>query len=79
MTKDAAFEEYLEAVESHLSRLRGRSVSLAGHDFDQARSLHRAGIPLANVLTAIDRAAEAAGPVVSLGFCERFLPRRGGR
>jgi hypothetical protein len=64
---------YVDAIEGHLERLRGRRVSLVGNEFALARSFHAAGVSLASVLAAIDRACEAAGPVVSLAFSSRFL------
>ncbi len=64
---------YVDAIEGYLGRLRGRPVSLVGHEFALARDFHAAGVSLASVLSAIDRGREAAGPVVSLSFCSRFL------
>jgi hypothetical protein len=64
---------YVETIEGYLGRLRGRELSLSPRDVGLARRLHSAGVPLANVMAAIDRAREAAGPAVSLAFAARFL------
>jgi len=64
---------YVDAIEGYLERLRGHRVSLVGKEFALARGFHAAGVSLASVLAAIDRACQAGGPVVSLAFSSRFL------
>lgn len=61
---------YLEALEAHLTRLRGREHVLSPPDFGLARTWHQAGVPLALVLSALDAAA-AADRALSLAGVRR--------
>lgn len=64
----------MEAVERHLAARRGRPCVLSPHDFALLREWHEAGVPLAVVLSAIDRGL-ADGDTVSLAYCRCFVER----
>jgi len=68
--------EYVEALERHLGRLSGRDHVLSPEDFALARSWHAAGIPLAEVLAALDAARPDAGPPRSLRYVRRAVEAR---
>ena len=68
--KDPALEAYVEAIEALLARRRGAERVLGPRDFALARSWYRAGVPLANVLAAIEEAfASGEQQFSSLSFC----------
>lgn len=69
--KDAGVEAFVEAIESHLRARRGVEHVLSPRDFALARSWFLAGVPLAAVLVALDRAFDAGLGVTSLAFCRR--------
>jgi hypothetical protein len=69
--KNAELEGYVEAIEGHFRARRGVQHVLTPRDFALARSWHRSGIPLATVLTGLDRAFDAGRDVSSLAFCRR--------
>lgn len=70
------FEAYVEAIERHLARLRGREAILAPPDFQLARRWYAAGLSTARVLAGIDvAAAELGGPPGSLSACKRAVER----
>jgi hypothetical protein len=71
MTKDAALEEYVAAIETHLRARRGVDHILSPRDFALARGWYQAGVPLATVLVGMDRAFEQGGNVSSLSYCRR--------
>lgn len=75
---ERALVEYVEAIESHLSRLRGVDHVLSPPDFALARSWQAAGVSLAEVLAAIDEAAER-GPLSSLRGCRKRVEAGAGR
>src|SRR4051812_29435532 len=68
---NAALEEYVSAIETHLRARRGVEHILSPRDFALARAWHQAGVPLATVLVGMDRAFEQAKDVSSLAFCRR--------
>jgi hypothetical protein len=68
----AALRAFVEAIELHLGRLRGREVVLSPPDFALARAWHAAGIDLARVLAALDDHA-ARHPTVSLSAVRRSV------
>ena len=70
--RSADVEAFVEAIEAHLTALRGAPHSLSPRDFALARSWCEAGIGLAVVLAAIDRLAQS-GPVASLGACRAIV------
>jgi hypothetical protein len=51
---------------------QGRPCTLSPRDFALLREWHAAGVPLAAVLSGIDRAGRA-GEAVSLAYCRRFV------
>ena len=69
MTTPSSLEAYVEAIEAHLRTLRGRDHALSPRDFALAKGWHQAGVPLATVLVAVDRAFEADPKVSSLAYC----------
>jgi hypothetical protein len=64
---------YVEAIERHLGTRRGREHVLSPRDFALARSWYGARIPLATVLSGIDRAFDSGAQVSSLAFCRRLV------
>jgi hypothetical protein len=77
--KDPDLEAYLEAIEALLGRRHGAERVLGPRDFAVAQAWHRAGVPLANVLAAIEEAFAAGERVSSLSFCAaRVLARTAG-
>lgn len=65
---DPGLTAYVDAVERHVSSLRGVEHTLAPRDFALVRRWYEAGVGLAEVLAAIDEAAQRA-PVTSLHAC----------
>ncbi len=59
----------MEAIEAHMRTLRGRDHALSPRDFALAKGWHQAGVALATVLVAIDRAFEGNPQVSSLAYC----------
>jgi hypothetical protein len=74
--RDPGLDAYVEAIENHLSRRRGREHTLAPRDFDLARGWYVAGVSAADVLSGIDEAFAAGETVASLTFCRRFVEAR---
>jgi len=68
--REGALLAYVEAIETHLSRLRGRDHMLLPADFSLARAWHAAGVPLAEVLAALDEAS-GRGEIRSLRAVRR--------
>ena len=76
--RDAVFEAYVEAIERHLTRLRGHEAILAPPDFVLARRWYAAGFSTARVLAGIDATAAELGAVPgSLAVCRRLVERAG--
>jgi hypothetical protein len=71
--KPRGLEAYVLAIERHLGTPRGREHVLSPRDFALARAWHAAGMPLAAVLSGIDRAAERGAGVASLLACRRAV------
>jgi len=69
--RDAGLETFVEAIEAALRSRRGREHVLSPRDFALARGWHEAGVPLANVLVAIDAAFERDPQTASLALCRR--------
>jgi hypothetical protein len=69
--RDAGLETFVEAIEAALRSRRGRDHVLSPRDFALARGWHEAGVPLANVLVAIDAAFERDPQTASLALCRR--------
>jgi Arc/MetJ family transcription regulator len=69
--RDPGVEAYVEAIEGHLRARRGTLHILSPRDFGLARAWHRAEVPLAAVLVAIDLAFDAGERVTSLAYCQR--------
>jgi hypothetical protein len=65
----SSLEAYVEAIEAHFRTLKGRDHALSPRDFALAKGWHQAGVPLATVLVAIDRAFEGDPQMSSLAFC----------
>ena len=76
--RDPELDSLVQAIESWLTRHAGREHVLSPADFRLARSWLKAGIPLADVLSALDGAAAAGEAVRSLAFC-RGRVEAGGR
>lgn len=74
--RDAGLDAYVEAIERHLSRRRGREHTLAPPDFELVRGWYAAGVAAADVLSGIDEAFAAGAEVLSLTFCRRFVEAR---
>jgi len=74
--RDPGFDAYVEAIERHLSRRRGREHTLAPPDFELARGWYAAGVMAAAVCAGIDDAFAGGDDVVSLSFCRRFVEAR---
>ncbi|MCL4817501.1 MAG: hypothetical protein KJ067_00080 [Vicinamibacteria bacterium] len=72
MSDGAALRAFVEAIEVHLGRLRGREAVLSPPDFALARAWHAAGIDLARVLAELDSHA-ARHPTVSLSAVRRSV------
>jgi hypothetical protein len=68
---------YAEALERHLSRLRGVEHVLTPPDFALSRSWYEAGIPLVEVLAALDEAA-GRGAVSGLRSVRKRVESAGG-
>jgi len=71
--KDRGLEAFVEAIESHLTALRGTPHTLAPPDFALARGWHDAGVGLATVLCGIDRADAQSGPPATLAGCRKHI------
>jgi hypothetical protein len=69
VTAPSDLEAYVEAIEAHMRTLRGRDHALSPRDFALAKGWHQAGVALATVLVAIDRAFEGNPQVSSLAYC----------
>ncbi len=69
----AQLTAYADAVERRLSAHRGREHVLSPRDFALVRDWHRAGIPLARVLAAIEDAARDGDALTSLAALRRAL------
>lgn len=71
--KEPGLEAYVLAIEKHLSSRRGAEHVLSPRDFAMARAWHAAGVPLASVLTGLDRAFERDRSISSLQPCRRMI------
>lgn len=71
--KEPGLEAYVLAIEKHLSSRRGAEHVLSPRDFAMARAWHAAGVPLASVLTGLDRAFERDRSISSLQPCRRII------
>lgn len=78
MSAATELRAYVEALESHLGRLRGREVVLSPPEFALARAWHGVGIDLARVLAALDSHA-ATHPSVSLSAVRRSVEAKAER
>jgi hypothetical protein len=76
--RDATLVAWVEAIERHLGRLRGRDHALSPRDFALARSWHAAGVPLGTVLNVLDEAAASTGEVTSLAYHRARIERLSG-
>jgi hypothetical protein len=74
--KDPKLEAYVEAIEALFARRRGAERVLGPRDFALARSWYESGVPLANLLTAIEEVFAAGGSVSSLSFCAARVEAR---
>lgn len=72
-------ERYLTAIEEHLGRRRGREHVLSPPDFALARGWHTQGIPVEDVIGAIDALVGEGRDPTSLAPCQRWLDGRSGR
>jgi hypothetical protein len=70
----ADLEAYADAIEAHLTALRGAPARLTPREFALARSLCENGVGLAAVLSALDTRA-ARETSVSLAACQGLLDR----
>lgn len=77
--RDPELERYVNAIEEHLGRRRGRECVLSPPDFDLARRWYAAGIPVGNVVAAIDALAAEGREPTSLALCRRQVEARPGR
>jgi hypothetical protein len=71
--KDPDLERYVDAIEAHLSRLRGRESTLTVRDFELAGTWYAARISVATVLAGIDAAFAAGRAPSSLAHCRPFV------
>ena len=71
--RDPELERYVNAIERHLGRRRGREHVLAPPEFELARQWFAAGVAISTVLTGIDDAFAADSLPTSLTFCRRFV------
>ena len=69
--RDPELVQYVEAVERHLCARRGVERLLSPVEFALARRWYSAGVPLAEILNAIDGAFDAGQTAFSLSFCRR--------
>lgn len=66
---------YVAALESALTRARGRAITLVGHEFALARAWHAAGVPLELVLQTLSEQSTALR-APSLGYLRRQVEAR---
>ncbi|HEY7700493.1 MAG TPA: hypothetical protein VIE88_18845, partial [Vicinamibacteria bacterium] len=64
--RDPGLEAFVEGIETHLRLRRGAERHMSPPDFARARTFYRAGVSLAEVLTAIDEELASGRRVVSL-------------
>jgi hypothetical protein len=72
--RNGEVEAYADAIENHLTTLRGAPVRLPPRDFALARTFCEGGVALAAVLSALDTLAEREAPP-TLAACRGLLER----
>jgi hypothetical protein len=73
--KDPDLEAYVLAIESYLSRCRGREHVLTPPEFELAGRWFAARVPLTTVLAGVDAALAARSQVSSLALCRPFVEK----
>jgi len=71
--RDPGLERYASALEEHLGRRRGREHTLSPPDFALVRSWHARGVPLDDVIAAIDALVAEGRDPTSLAPCRRRI------
>jgi hypothetical protein len=74
--RDPELSSYVEAIEAHLGRRRGRDHALSPPDFALARRWLEAGIALGDVIEAIDALVAEGREPTSLALCRRRIEAR---
>jgi hypothetical protein len=74
---DPALEAYVEGIERHLSRHRGRECVLSPPDFELVRGWHASRMSLSTVLAGIDDAVAAGRSPATLSQCRSFVEALG--
>ena len=74
--RNAALVAYVESIERHIQRLRGRERLLSPPDFQLARRWHRAGVPLELIFGAIEGAFAQEREFSSLALVRREVERQ---
>lgn len=71
--KDPRLEEFVEALESRLTGLRGQPHTLSPREFELARGWFGSGAGIGAVLRGVEQAFAREPAAASLVFCERFV------
>jgi hypothetical protein len=74
--RDPALLAYVESIERHIQRLRGRERLLSPPDFKLAERWHRAGVPLGLIIEAIEQAFAQERELSSLALVRREVERQ---
>lgn len=77
--RDVELERYVTTIEEHLGRRRGRDHALSPPDFDLVRRWHAAGVPVGDILAAVDAVVADGRDPTSLALCRPRVESRPGR
>lgn len=74
--RDPDLERYVSALEDHVGRRRGRDHVLSPPDFALARGWYAGGVPVGDVIDAIDAIVAEGRDPTSLAPCRRRVEAR---